>query len=330
MTERYKELERAAQWLLQAWREYSPGSGEMRGAVVRLGEALSAETCAHQEAVFGCSACAARVRAKYPEFPLQVTRDVKVKPGPLSAPWPVAEKAWAAYAQQYGTGQSVERLAERGGFDWCEMDMFHPGWREEVDPFRRLEAERDEWRQRWQDEDNAARHAREANQAERQRADDAEKGRDVLCEVLWVFVATDPHAWTTKSLYEFHARAAGVLAALSRAVARHELTPDCVKSAPSSPTCPPVFTLEEVEGALAGSGAFDYVKRRLLAPRTAGAEPSTPVAKLDEAIKHLERSASLADGAGCTGLAGLVRAVLPVAKEWQALKSEAEGLGVSK
>lgn len=37
-----------------------------------------------------------------------------------------------------------------------------------------LEAERDEWRQRWQDEDNAARHAREANQAERQRALDAE------------------------------------------------------------------------------------------------------------------------------------------------------------
>lgn len=205
MTDRYRGLERAAQGLLLAWREYSPGSGEMQAAaaVARLGEALSAETCAHREAVFGCVACSARVRAKYPEFPLQVTRDnTKVKPGPLSVPWPVAEKAWAAYAQQYGTGQSVERLAERGGFDWCEMDMFHPGWREEVDPFRRLEAERDEWRQRWQDEDNAARHAREENQAERQRAYDAEQERDALLEYVRALEAVRAAVEPTRRLTE--------------------------------------------------------------------------------------------------------------------------------
>jgi hypothetical protein len=115
-------------------------AGKLRAHIAAL-EALSAVTCIHTEAVFGCRACVARVRARYSEFPLQVTRDAVTKPGPQSVPWAVAEKAWAAYAQQYGTWQSVERLAERGGFGWCEMDTFYPGWREEVDPFRRLERE---------------------------------------------------------------------------------------------------------------------------------------------------------------------------------------------
>ncbi|QSQ24884.1 hypothetical protein JY651_08075 [Pyxidicoccus parkwayensis] len=58
-------------------------------------------------------------------------------------PWEMAERAWAAYSQAYGREQSVERLAERGGYSWGEMDMFFPGWREATDAWKRLEAERD-------------------------------------------------------------------------------------------------------------------------------------------------------------------------------------------
>jgi len=65
-------------------------------------------------------------------FPLQAGyRDAKSAPHPLQIPWSVAEKAYCAYARRYGTRQSLERLAERGGFDGAEMDMLYPPWREE-------------------------------------------------------------------------------------------------------------------------------------------------------------------------------------------------------
>ena len=32
--------------------------------------------------------------------------------------------AWSGYAARYGTSQSAERLAERGGFDWAELETF--------------------------------------------------------------------------------------------------------------------------------------------------------------------------------------------------------------
>jgi len=48
----------------------------------------------------------------------------------MAIPWAIADKAWAAYAQRYGTNQSVERIAERHGFGWSEMDTLLPGWRE--------------------------------------------------------------------------------------------------------------------------------------------------------------------------------------------------------
>lgn len=38
-----------------------------------------------------------------------------------SIPRPVAEEAYKEYAAQYGTRQSLERLEERGGFDWPEL-----------------------------------------------------------------------------------------------------------------------------------------------------------------------------------------------------------------
>lgn len=94
---------------------------------------MSADTmpCGHREAVTGCLGCTARVRANLPTFPLQF--DGKSKPGPVSAPWTIAERAWAAYAARHGRDQSVERIAQRGGFSWGEMDLYFPEWREVTD-----------------------------------------------------------------------------------------------------------------------------------------------------------------------------------------------------
>lgn len=36
-------------------------------------------------------------------------------------PWCVAELAYAEYSRLYGTDQSLQRLADRGGFSWCEL-----------------------------------------------------------------------------------------------------------------------------------------------------------------------------------------------------------------
>lgn len=47
-----------------------------------------------------------------------------------SIPWSVAEDAYVAYAARYGDSQSLERLAERGGFGLGELDELVPGWRE--------------------------------------------------------------------------------------------------------------------------------------------------------------------------------------------------------
>ena len=35
--------------------------------------------------------------------------------------WATAEKVHAAYVTLYGPGQSIERIAERGGFTWAEV-----------------------------------------------------------------------------------------------------------------------------------------------------------------------------------------------------------------
>lgn len=41
--------------------------------------------------------------------------------GPSYIPWWLAEEAYEYYSNQYGTGQSLERLAERGGFGREEL-----------------------------------------------------------------------------------------------------------------------------------------------------------------------------------------------------------------
>lgn len=96
--------------------------------------------CGHFEAVYACKPCIEAIRAEMPEFPLQSDRP-PVKPGPTSVPWSVADRAWATYSAKYGRSQSVERLAQRAGFSWGEMDMFYPEWREATDEWRKLRAE---------------------------------------------------------------------------------------------------------------------------------------------------------------------------------------------
>ena len=63
-------------------------------------------------------------------FPIQSQRGVA--PHPLLIPWNIAESAYSVYAANYGRGQSLECLAERGGFGPMEMDFLLPGWRDMV------------------------------------------------------------------------------------------------------------------------------------------------------------------------------------------------------
>lgn len=51
--------------------------------------------------------------------------------GPSSCAWEIAEKAYANYVKRFGSQQSLERIAQRGGFSWLEMDDQYPAWREE-------------------------------------------------------------------------------------------------------------------------------------------------------------------------------------------------------
>lgn len=64
-------------------------------------------------------------------FPIQAERGAK--PFPMCVPWSVAELAYSVYASLYGKSQSLDRLAQRGGFAPSEMDQYAPGWRERCD-----------------------------------------------------------------------------------------------------------------------------------------------------------------------------------------------------
>ena len=54
-------------------------------------------------------------------------------------PWGMHMRAWDVYAVKYGKYQSAERIAERGGLHYGELDEFIPGWRDELSVY----AERD-------------------------------------------------------------------------------------------------------------------------------------------------------------------------------------------
>jgi hypothetical protein len=63
-------------------------------------------------------------------FPIQGEHDrAHPRRPPGTVPWSVGVAAWERYAARYGRGQSVERIAERGGFGFGEMFMFlGPSW----------------------------------------------------------------------------------------------------------------------------------------------------------------------------------------------------------
>lgn len=56
-------------------------------------------------------------------FPIQggpVSGTDRYQP-PGQVPWSIAEEAYKVYSGKYGTEQSLERIAERGGFGWSEL-----------------------------------------------------------------------------------------------------------------------------------------------------------------------------------------------------------------
>lgn len=67
--------------------------------------------------------------AKRKRFPIQ-RGNRGVAPHPLTVSWETAELAYSVYSAHYGRGQSLERLAQRGGFGPEEMDAYLPDWRE--------------------------------------------------------------------------------------------------------------------------------------------------------------------------------------------------------
>lgn len=108
-------------------------------------------------------------------FPLQASRTAPA--GPRQIPWQVAEIAYGEYSRLYGSSQSLDRLAERGGFGWCEMDAFYPGWRTDVDERTALKAAlEEECRLREQAEARV-------RELERQLAEQSESDRQLIIEL---------------------------------------------------------------------------------------------------------------------------------------------------
>jgi len=58
-------------------------------------------------------------------FPIQGNWDMESQPDRTvkssTIPWWLAEEAYTYYSKHYGTRQSLERLAERGGFGRAEL-----------------------------------------------------------------------------------------------------------------------------------------------------------------------------------------------------------------
>ena len=58
-----------------------------------------------------------------------------------SIPWEVAEAAYVGYTARYGGRQSLERIAERGGFGISELDDLLPDWKQAVEEAERAKGE---------------------------------------------------------------------------------------------------------------------------------------------------------------------------------------------
>jgi len=46
--------------------------------------------------------------------------------------WAAHLRAYAVYSNIYGTSQSEDRIAQRGGFGAEELDLFYPEWRNHI------------------------------------------------------------------------------------------------------------------------------------------------------------------------------------------------------
>lgn len=54
-------------------------------------------------------------------------------------PWELAEVVYQAYSHQFGNSQSIDRIAERGGFGWAEVaEIFNRLRREDRATYARL------------------------------------------------------------------------------------------------------------------------------------------------------------------------------------------------
>lgn len=49
-------------------------------------------------------------------------------PHPTTIPWSIAEMAYSVYRNRYSSEQSLQNLADRGGFGPGEMDTLLPNW----------------------------------------------------------------------------------------------------------------------------------------------------------------------------------------------------------
>ena len=116
------------------------------GRVIQSGKRLSAKCgidgfiCRHCKRIAQLEAKVAAAGRDTRRFPLQRHGDNAQREKQLqSCPWWVAEIAYLGYATTYPSSarsQSLERMAERGGFDNGEMDEFFPGWRKATDAAR--------------------------------------------------------------------------------------------------------------------------------------------------------------------------------------------------
>ena len=70
------------------------------------------------------------VRVRFPIIGNKSYDKRQAAPHPMTISWSVAELAYSVYAARYGDAQSLERMAERGGFHAVEMDDLLPDWRE--------------------------------------------------------------------------------------------------------------------------------------------------------------------------------------------------------
>jgi hypothetical protein len=70
---------------------------------------LDAQTPKYKEAI----------REHFKRFPMQAGQGC---PGP-TIDWQAAEEIYKMYSKLYGTSQSLEMLADRGGFGWSEVEI---------------------------------------------------------------------------------------------------------------------------------------------------------------------------------------------------------------